>query len=476
MTIATLHRVPRYRQKLAWIPREDKAVWVDDAHFNADYHIRHTSLPRPGTNECLKGLMGRIMAQPLDRSKPLWELWIIEGLEGDRFATILKTHHCMIDGVAGVDLVSRLFSVDPNTNIPKAPAYHPRPLPTGAELWSDEMKRRILQPIQVATSFKTFMRETSDIKSDVEKMSRAVADMLGLKVSPASSTPLNGPLGANRIFEGIKMPLDDLRAIRHTIDCSLNDVVLAIVTGALRKYMLRHQVRPGELDFRVEIPVNVRQAAENQQFGNRVSSWLLRLPLGEKDPLKQLKIIHQATQELKETKHADAVEILHGLLSWLSFDIQNLVKGLMNMIVTNVPGPPHPLYFLGAELLEAYPIAPLLENLGLTIGLFSYNGNMFWGLMADYDRVPDLKNLAALIETSFQKLKRAAEEYEAHKPVPNALDKKRPGNKKATKKKATKRKATKNRTIEKERFVTKATKRSSAEEMSKKINSESSSQ
>jgi len=146
------------------------------------------------------------------------------------------------------------------------------------------------------------------------------------------------------------------------------------------------------------------------------------------------------------------------------------------MIVTNVPGPPHPLYFLGAELLEAYPIAPLLENLGLTIGLFSYNGNMFWGLMADYDRVPDLKNLAALIETSFQKLKRAAEELEAHKPVPNALDEKRPNKKKVTKKKATKRKATTNRTIKKERVVTKATKRSSAEEMSKKINSESSSQ
>ncbi|MBW2713752.1 MAG: wax ester/triacylglycerol synthase family O-acyltransferase, partial [Deltaproteobacteria bacterium] len=123
MTIATLHRVPRYRQKLAWVPRDERAVWVDDAHFNPDYHIRHTSLPRPGTDERLKSLMGRIMAQPLDRSKPLWELWVIEGLEGDRFATILKTHHCIIDGSAGVDLASRLFSTDPDARIPKAPAF-----------------------------------------------------------------------------------------------------------------------------------------------------------------------------------------------------------------------------------------------------------------------------------------------------------------------------------------------------------------
>ncbi len=497
MTIATLHRVPRYRQKLAWIPREDKAVWVDDAHFNPDYHIRHTSLPRPGSEDSLKSLMGRIMAQPLDRSKPLWELWVIEGLEGDRFATILKTHHCMIDGAAGVDLASRLFSVDPNATIPKAPAYHPRPLPSGVDLWGDEMKRRVLQPLNAATDIKAFLRETGDIRSDLEKMSRAVGDMLGLKVNPASSTPLNGPVGANRLFEGIKMPLDDLKAIRQTMGCSLNDVVLAIVTGALRKYMIRHQVRPGELDFRVEIPVNVRRVSENQQFGNRVSSWLLRLPLGEKDPLKQLRIIHQATQELRETKHADVVEILHDVLSWLSLDIQNAAKGLMNMIVTNVPGPPFPLYFLGAELLEAYPIAPLLENLGLSTGLFSYNGNVFWGLMADYDRVPDLKNLAVFIESSFEKLKKAAEEYEAHKPVPNALDEKRPSTKKASKKKISKKRvAKKNATkkklvakekevtngsvvanetdLPKERIVTKATKRSSAEEMSRKLNSEGS--
>jgi WS/DGAT/MGAT family acyltransferase len=423
--------------------------------------------------------MGRIMAQPLDRSKPLWELWVIEGLEGDRFATILKTHHCMIDGSAGVDLVSRLFSVDPNANIPKAPAYHPRSLPTGAELWGDEMKRRVMQPLHVATDIKAFLRDTGDIRSDLEKKSRAVAEMLGLKVHPASSSPLNGPVGANRIFEGIKMPLDDLKAIRHSMDCSLNDVVLAIVTGAVRKYMIRHQVRPGELDFRVEIPVNVRQESESKQFGNRVSSWILRLPLGEKNPLKQLKIINQATQELRETKHADVVEILHDLLSWLSLDIQNAAKGVMNMIVTNVPGPPFPLYFLGAELLEAYPVAPLLENLGLTTGLFSYNGNIFWGLMADYDRVPDLKNFAGFIETSFEKLKKAAEEHEAHKPVPNALDEKRPSKKKvarkASKKKTAKKKiAAKEKVVTTERIVRKATKRSSAEEMSKKVNSESS--
>ncbi len=409
MIEAILHKVPRYRQKLAWIPREDHAVWVDDPHFNPDFHIRHTSLPRPGTDVFLKKLMGRIMAQPLDRSKPLWELWVIEGLEGDRFATILKNHHCMIDGSSGVDLASRIFSLNPEYTIPEAPPYHPRPIPSGVDLWSDEWRRRIAQPLQAVDGIRSFLKDTADLGSDLARRSRAVGEVIGLKVAPASETPLNGPVGPHRVFDCMQMPLDDLKAVRRKLDCSINDLVLTIVTGAVRDYMSAHQVRPETLDFRVETPVNVRRASEEGKMGNRVSSWVVRLPLAERDPIRQVREIHRATQELRESGHADVVEMLHGLLDWFSFDIQSAAKGVMNMIVSNVPGPQFPLHLLGAELLEAYPVAPLLENLGLTLGVFSYNGNVHWGFIADYDRVPDVGNFVEAIRRSFARVAEAAE-------------------------------------------------------------------
>lgn len=418
MITGTLHRVPRFRQKLAWISKGKNAVWVDDAHFNPDYHIRHTSLPRPGTRKKLKELFANIMAQPLDRSKPLWELWIIEGLENERFATVLKTHHCMMDGSAGVDFASRLFTRTPEVLVLKQPPYFPRPIPTHLELWRDDTLRRFQQPFQTALDLKRFLQNTADLSVDLSRRARAVGEVLGLKVKPASDSPINGPVGLNRVFEGVSISLDRAKHIGKILKCSINDVVLTVVTGALRQYMQDHQVRPEELDFRVETPVNVRQDADEGKFGNHVSSWVVRLPLGEANLLKQLEAIHQSTQELRETKHAAVVELLHGFLDWISFDIQIAAKGVMNMIVTNVVGPQMPLYMLGAELEEAYPVAPLLENLGLGIGLFSYNGNLYWGLMADYDRIPDLEHFAHLIQKTFKQLEVAALKKEKQERIP----------------------------------------------------------
>lgn len=410
MVIGLLHRVPRCREKLEWVIEGKNAVWVDDEFFNPDYHIRHTSLPRPGTRESLKELFGNIMAQPLDRSKPLWELWVIEGLEGERFATVLKAHHCMMDGVAGVDFASRLLARTPDAEVLKAPPYFPRPLPTRLELLSDEAKRRVYQPFQTAVDFKSFVQNSADLGVDLSRRARAVGEVLGLKVNPASETPINGPVGPHRSFEGVKMSLERAKRIRSALNCSVNDVVLTVVTGAVREYMQDHQVRPEGLDFRVESPVTVRREMDAGKLGNHVSSWVVRLPLAEENPLKQLAAIHRSTEALRETKQAAVVELLHGFLDGISLDIQWVAKGVMNMIVTNIVGPQGPLYMLGAELEEAYPVAPLLENLGLSVGLFSYNGSLFWGLMADADRIPDLAHFAALIQSSFDKLESAAME------------------------------------------------------------------
>jgi len=407
MTEATLHRVPRYRQRLAWIPGEEHAVWVDDAKFRLDYHIRHMSLPRPGTRTQLKQLMGRILEYPLDRTKPLWELWVIEGMEEDHFATVLKTHHCMFDGIGGVDLISKIFSLNPDYEIPKPPKFYPRPIPSGVELWSDEWKRRFQLPARAIEGLRSFYARTADFGADLARRTFAAGEMLGFKVVPASDTPLNGPVGPHRIFETLKMPFEKIHAIHKKFDCSINDVLLASVTGAVRDYMILHQVNPMVLDFRVQAPVSIRKKQDRGKLGNQVSSWIVRLPLAEEEPVEQLALIHRKTKKLKEQHQSDVVEMIFGLMDWVRFDFQDFAKGTANMLVTNIPGPQVPLYFMGSEMLESYPAATLLDDVGLAIGLFSYHGNVFWGLLADYDRVPDLPRFVALIERSVERLSAA---------------------------------------------------------------------
>jgi len=407
MTEATLHRVPRYRQKLAWIPGEEHAVWVDDANFRLDYHIRHMSLPRPGTRAELKKLMGRIMEYPLDRAKPLWELWVIEGMEEDCFASVLKTHHCMFDGLGGVDLISKIFSLKRDYQIPKPPKFYPRPIPSDVELWSDEWKRRFQLPARAIEDLRSFYARTADFGADLARRTYAAGEMLGFKVIPASDTPLNGPVGPHRIFETLKMPFEKIYAIHKKFECSINDVLLAAATGAVRDYMILHQVNPMKLDFRVQAPVNIRKEKDRDKLGNKVSSWIVRLPLAEEDPVEQLALIHRKTEKLKEQHQSDVVEMLFGLMDWVRFDFQDFAKGTANMLVTNIPGPQAPLYFMGAEMLESYPAATLLDDVGLAVGLFSYHGNVFCGLLADYDRIPDLTRFAALIERSVERLSAA---------------------------------------------------------------------
>ncbi len=407
-----LHLIPRYRQKLRWIPYTNQPVWIDDRHFDIDYHVRHTALPKPGSDEQLKKLASRVMAQHLDRSKPLWELWVVEGLRGDRFAIISKVHHCMIDGSAAVDLATVMMSVTPEDEPRKVHQFIPRPTPAAIELLRDELFHRVMMPVGALRRAFEFRRNATDVGGEIAKRVRAVGELLGYAVRSASRTPLNGRLGPHRRFDWLAMPLDEVKAVRRVYGCTVNDLVLATVSGAVRAYLSRRWMDPDEVDFRVSAPVSVRGEQDRGRLGNKVSSWILRLPIDEADPVKRLESIHRATDALKKSEQALGVQMLLAAAGWAPAQLLSLgsraTQGPINMIVTNVPGPQVPLYILGARLRKMLPQVPLIENTGLGVALFSYDGRIFWGFNADPGLVPDLSEFLRLIEDSFAELRRRA--------------------------------------------------------------------
>jgi WS/DGAT/MGAT family acyltransferase len=406
-----LHRIPRYRQKLHFIPFASHAVWVDDRHFDLDYHVRHTALPRPGSEEQLEKLSSRVMAQPLDRARPLWETWVVEGLEGDRFAVITKIHHCMIDGSSGVDIAQILMSPSPDPELPEIPRFHPRPAPTRADLLRDEVTYRLAMPFKALRGVREFARETEDVISEVSRRGRILWDMLGMGLT-ASETPLNGPLGPHRSFNWLTMSLDDVKAVRRGLGCSVNDVVLTVVTGAVRDFLLLRGANPARIEFKISAPVSMRSEEERGQLGNRVSSWVLRLPIDLADPLAQLRQIHETTQELKMSNQALGIEMMMAVAEWTPASLLSLgaqaANGPVNSIVTNVPGPQFPLYLQGAKLEALYPQVPLLPGMGLGIALMSYDGRICWGFNANPDVVPDLPEFVKAIRRAFEKVAAAA--------------------------------------------------------------------
>jgi WS/DGAT/MGAT family acyltransferase len=409
---SVLHLIPRYRQRLKWIPFENHPVWVDDHHFNLDYHIRHTALPRPGNDEQLKRLCSRIMDQPLDRRRPLWEFWVAEGLAGNRFAIISKMHHCMLDGQAGADLAHILLSETPQAELNDPVTYIPRPSPTSMELFRDSLSHRLMMPLRAIAGLREVTRFPAEAREEFWVRARALADLLGWAVQPASETPLNGRVGPHRRFDYLVTPLADVKRVAKKLGSSVNDVVLSIVTGAVRDFLVRRRVRPDRLDFRVSAPVSVRRSEQRGEMGNHVSSWIVRLPIDEADPLAQIGRIRAVTDELKRSRQALGVETMMAVAEWTPSVLLSLgaraASGPINMIVTNVPGPQAPLYLLGCRLLELFPQVPLLQSTGVGVALFSYDGKLCWGFNADYELVPDLRYFVRAIEASLTRLAAAA--------------------------------------------------------------------
>lgn len=409
---SVLHLVPRYRQRLGWTPVGNWPVWVDDPDFNIDYHVRHTALPRPGSEEQLKALTARISGQQLDRARPLWEWWVVEGLQGERFATITKIHHCMLDGMSGMDLAQTLFTTTPEYEIQEPRHFVPHAPPSGWEMLRDSLVRRVRLPLDIIRGVRSFRRETDDLKGELLTRARAIGDMIGYTAVPAQETPLNGPVGPHRRLDWLEMPLAHFKVLSRAFECTVNDVVLATVAGAVREFMLSRRVHPEDINFRVSAPVSVRRPEEQGRMGNRVSSWIVELPIGEASPRKRLEAIKKATKDLKTSQQALGVEMMMAVMEWTPTMLMSLGMrasgSATHMIVTNVPGPQQPLYLFGARLLASYPAAPLLPNTGLSLALISLAGKVYWGFNADYELVPDVHNFVKMTDHAFAELADAA--------------------------------------------------------------------
>jgi WS/DGAT/MGAT family acyltransferase len=410
---ARLASIPRYRQRLARIPVERHPVWVDDASFNLHYHVRHVSLPRPGDERQLKRLVGLLMSQKFDHSKPLWELWLIEGLEGDRFAVLARSHHCMVDGIAGVGVLRVLLRPEPDPSFRPAPRWRPRPAPGRAQLVGEAFARRAREPLELAGAARRALENPSRALRAAWGATIGVGESLRA-LRPASPTLLNpAHVGPHRRIDWLRFELSALKDVRHRFGGTLNDVVLATVAGAVRRYLRKHRVATKDLDFRAMCPVSVRRAGADAALGNRVVMLIAGLPVAERDPRRRLERVIATTRALKASHAPEGSEWIEELAEWtttaLVTETMRLATRLraFNLVVTNVPGPPMPLHLLDARVLDAVALVPLYENQALGLALLSYAGGLSWGLTSDWDRVADLHEFALALGESFEELRKA---------------------------------------------------------------------
>jgi diacylglycerol O-acyltransferase len=408
--------VPRYRQRLARMPVTGDPIWVDDARFNLQYHVRHLSLPHPGDERQVKRLAGHVMSLPLDRNKPLWELWVVEGLAQGGFAIITKTHHCMVDGVGSADLMTASMQVSPDASVSEPKPWAPRPAPSALDLVAGELRRRAGLGFTALGAAASAVAHPLRTVSAVREGMLGLGEMLGSGLHRVSPTALNTAIGPHRRFDWLRYDLGDVKEVKNRLGGTVNDVVLANVAGALRSFLAKRGEDVDGLDFRAMVPVNIRTGAETGRLGNRMATMTASLPLGESDPCRRLAQVVESMEEVKASHQADGVEVMEEIAEWGLTDLfiqlarLSAVSQPYNVVVTNVPGPQIEAYLLGSPLREAYPLVPLYGNQALGIALFSYNGGLFWGLNADWDALPDLHDLVEALALDFQALREAAAE------------------------------------------------------------------
>jgi WS/DGAT/MGAT family acyltransferase len=395
----------------------DRPVWVDDEHFNPLYHLRHTALPRPGDERQLKRLAGRIMSQKLDTAKPMWELWFVEGLADGRFAVISKVHHCLIDGISGVDLLGAFMGPDPDHQI-EASEYPwiPRPAPGALRMLGDEAFRRVSAPGRLLLGATKSLRDPGRTVEEAAHTAVGFLEAMGRTLVPASETLFNVPIGPHRRFDWTVFDLGVVREVRQRIGGTLNDVVLTCVAGAVRRFLsdhaADHETDLDGIDFRAFVPVSTRRPQQRGRLGNRVSMLVANLPVDVPDPKHRAEHVVQMTRKLKSSGQAEGGELLEeisdvtvpGLIAAMSHLAAS--RRAFNLVVTNVPGPAVPVYMNGARLLESYPLVPLFENQALGIALFSYDGRLFWGFNSDRDALPDVHDFVHAIDHEFETLRK----------------------------------------------------------------------
>jgi WS/DGAT/MGAT family acyltransferase len=405
-----LHLVPRYRQRLHLVPMLHDTVWVDDESFDLGYHVRHTSLPRPGSEAQLRSRTAEILERPLDRARPLWEMWVVEGLEGGRFALVFKVHHCMVDGVGGVALLVNLLGTEPVREVPAPLPWRPRALPRDPELVGAELASRGRSLLDLGRRVPSRLGDPGSIGRSFLRRAGAIWSLASGGLRPKPSAPINGSVGPHRRVEWMRLPIAAIRSIREQLGGTLNDVVLATVAGGLRHFLAGEAVD----EIRIACPVNVRGPGEGGRMANLVSAWILSLSLRESDPRRRYLVIQETTAELKRTSQADGAQTLLEAAEWAGAPVLHaairLVSSRMpvNLVVTNVPGPPFALHLLTARMEKAFPFLPLFESQGLGIALFRYRDDLFVGLTGDWDLLARLDELPAALDDAFAELQRAA--------------------------------------------------------------------
>jgi WS/DGAT/MGAT family acyltransferase len=418
-----LHLVPRFRQKLATPPLQmGRPFWIDDPSFNLEYHVRHSALPSPGSEEQLRRLAGRLFSQQLDRSKPLWELWLVQGLKRKRFAVLSKTHHALVDGVAGVDIATVLFDVTPVPE-PAEPEHEwvPAPEPSQSELVARGLEGIATAPLKLARRLESAIEHPRPAIQQVTESLEAVGEVGWALANPAPDVPLNTEIGSHRRFSWLRGDLGDLKRIKNALGGTVNDVVLAVVSGALRQWLHSRGVRTEGLELRALVPVSIRAEDERGQLGNRIAAMRGPLPVYVEGPVRRLEAVREAMGGIKSSKQALGAEVIARFNDFAPPTLLaqasriNFSTRLFNLIVTNVPGPQIPLYVLGRELEDVFPVAFLPENHALAVAIMSYNGGVGYGLLADYDAMADVDVIAEGIEASTAELLREAERSEGER-------------------------------------------------------------
>jgi diacylglycerol O-acyltransferase / wax synthase len=409
--------VPRYRQRLAFVPLgQGRPRWVDDPHFNLRYHVRSTALASPASERQLKDLAGRVFSQQLDRDKPLWEVWLVEGLDDDRFAVLSKTHHALVDGISGVDIMSVLFDTSPEPSAPTDPGdrWLPRPLPSRAQLLAEALLERATIPAEIGRSAKAVLRGPRRIAGGIRDAAVGVGAMAWAGLNPAPSSPYNRSIGPHRRFTWVRTDLGDVKAIKDELGGTVNDVVLSVVAGGLGRHLRRRGVKTDGLELKAMVPVSVRSDVQRGALGNRVAAMMAPLPVWCQEPVARLDIVSEQLKGLKSGGQAVGAQVLTDLSGFAPPTIMDQASRLMarqrffNLVVTNVPGPQFPLYLLGRRMLDPFPMVPLAKNQALGVALLSYDGHINFGLVGDFDLMWDLDDFAGDLEDSLAELADAA--------------------------------------------------------------------
>jgi len=411
-----LHLVPRYRQRLATIPIAGQPIWVDDDRFDLSHHVRHAPVAPPGDEEQLKQLIAQIFSQPLDRGRPLWEAWILDGLHGGVFAVVLKVHHCIANGVATVDLLTVLLSPEADEEAAAPAEWQPRPLPSRFALLGDEVMRRAALLGTLARGFGASLSGRRPQRVPLRERWPVVRRTITAAMRQLVPTPLNQPIGPHRRVDWLALDLGELKAIRDHLGGTVNDVILATVAGAMRRFFALRGVLVDRLDYRALVPVSLRSRADSQ----RASVWVMSLPIDDGDPRRRHATVRAATADLKASQQELGLHWLLSALEWGGARLFTLVvrrtarRSPYHLLVTNIPGPPQPLFLLGSRLLAGYPLAPLFADQAVAFAVASYCGQLFVGLNADRDLVPDLDRLVEAVRASFRELGDAASREAAH--------------------------------------------------------------